>query len=144
MGQKSLIEVIQLLHSEMRSLSLWAGINEKRYDRSIKNIDLYTEEELKNIHDWLLDVRWNQYFHLNTVYEMVPPQNWENYVLLGITDLQEQVLMSQAKDKLFYIWKNCYYPERKIIRKVRKENHNGQEKATKQADSKKCSSGVSI
>ena len=143
MDQNVVLETIQFLHNDMKERTLWAGINERRFSKIIKNTDLYTEEELQGLCDWLLNIWDNQYKVLVSIYRMVPAQNWENYVLLGITELQEQVLMEKAKKNLFDVWKDPYYPERKIIRKVKK---NGKEKesSTEQENSAQCSSGSII
>ena len=139
MDRPVLLDTIRFLHSDMKERTLWAGVNEKRFEKVVKNVDLYTDEELTEVYDWLLNVWDNQYKVLVTVYNMVPPQNWENYALLGIEDLQEQILMSRAKRALFDVWKNSYYPSRKIIRKV---NRNVQEeKSTEPNKSKECSTG---
>lgn len=139
MEQSVLIEMIEFLSEEMRQLTLWAGINEKRYNRITKHLKQYNEEEVQSLYDWLMNVRNKEYHEFINIYKMITPETWENYKILGVKDLQEQVLMGEAKRRLFNIWMKSYYPNRKF-----RSINNGQKEDHKQEDNANCIDGGSI
>lgn len=116
-------KLIRQLHLEMRSLSIeFAKVKETFYDSIIKNVDLFNDWELQQMHLYLTNLRQNEYAEVQKIYKMPPkPECWKNYALFGFEGLTEQILMAKAAPKLRKKIIEHFKPIRKIRRKKEKD-----------------------
>ena len=90
----------------MRELSLKAGMNEKHYDNSVKNLTKITDECLEKIYLCVLSIYNNEYTELVKIRSAmhITEEMWDNYKKLGIKDLAEQVIFNKLANKLKMAW----------------------------------------
>jgi hypothetical protein len=90
----------------MEPLLQRAGVNEKKINYIIKDLDKATEEEINELHSWLSNVKQKEYGLLHHVFKL--PENdalWDRYKLLGIEGLPEQEMFNKAAMKLKQVFK---------------------------------------
>ena len=66
----------------------------------------YKTKTLATAFDWLHDIYLSdEYENVRRIWNLMSPTVWENYVLLGVTDLTEQRLLITASKSLIKLWK---------------------------------------
>lgn len=97
-------EKLTKLLDEMRPILLAVGIHEKRL---IINVERKQVKTLVDAYDWLHELYLSSEFELaKKARSLVSEEVWGNYNLLGIKDLQEQILWNKAKDNLLKRWRH--------------------------------------
>ncbi len=71
-------------------------------------IDKAEEHQLKSIMDWLQGLYDSEYAEVKRIVNLLPKETWDNYKLLGIVGLAEQILLEIALAKLKKAWIETY------------------------------------
>jgi hypothetical protein len=104
-------EALQVCHEKLTALLdgmcpilLASGVPEKRLQI---NVDKKKLKTLVDAYDWLHDLSMSHEFSdAAKARALVPEVVWQRYKLLGIKDLQEQLIWDKAKDALIKRWRN--------------------------------------
>lgn len=105
MKKEALLRITFLLHEEMRKLTLEAGVAEKKYDSVILGADELKMSELRQLHNWLKDVRDGAYHEAHKMKSNASDSLWEHYRLHEITDMPEQLLLNERFTELRQAWR---------------------------------------
>jgi len=94
--------IVELFTSEIKTSLVNSGVG----DFTIRPTEKASKEALRASHDWM-----NLFIHdyvklFNATYALCPKDQWENYKMLGLTDLPEIILLRDAKGKLIKAWKS--------------------------------------
>ncbi len=95
-------ESINILLTEVKSTLLMAGVPEKclQIKDGKHRIDAYNRA-----FDWLHNLKLSvEYINLLKIRGLLPEATWRRYDAFEITDLREQILLSEAKRKLLKRW----------------------------------------
>ena len=95
-------ESINLLLSQVKPTLLMAGVPEQciRIKDGKHRIDAYNRA-----FDWLHNLKMSsEYVNLLKVRALLPEDTWRRYDTFEITDLREQILLSEAKRGLLKQW----------------------------------------
>ncbi len=96
------IESINILLNEVKPALLIAGVPEGciRIKEGKHRIDAYNRA-----FDWLHNLKMSiEYINLLKVRALLPEATWRRYETFGLTDLREQILLSEAKRGLLKRW----------------------------------------
>lgn len=104
------------LHEEMKLYTLKAGVNEKKYDSVLKDLETFSVEEVKELCEWLTEIKNNQYKEYVKIRNLLPEDRWIAYKLHCVVGLKEQKLLKEAGVKLKRMWKNPYRSFRQRLR----------------------------
>ena len=105
--------LIRALVTEMKELTIKAGVPEEKYQSILSVMEESTEMDCREIHTWLSDVRFNQYDHVLKVWERHEPTTWAMYELMEVWHLAEQKLLRKHFGGLCKAWKECPFIKRK-------------------------------
>jgi len=105
----------------MKKLTLEAGVKEDLFLCVILDLEEDTEQELHELHEWLVNIFQNEYKDVAHIKSMVSDEIWERYNLHNITGLREQTMLKQAQKHLKRIWSNPYLNEKQRARKHSKK-----------------------
>ncbi len=95
-------ESINFLLDEVKPALLMIGVPKQciRIKEGKHRIDAYNRA-----FDWLHDLKMSaEYINLLKVRALLPEGTWRRYDAFEITDLREQILLSEAKRKLLKRW----------------------------------------
>lgn len=112
------------LHKMMAKYTLSAGIEQKKYNSVIADLDEFNETELIELEIWLKDVCANEYKAVKEVRELLRDEIWERYKLFNVTGLREQDMLKKAESSLKRIWLNPYRTAAQLDRKARRKSIN--------------------
>lgn len=93
-----MLERVKELHKAMRDLALRAKISEKKYDSILHAIGKKPVEYVQELLVWMEKLYDNEHLALYQVFNKphITPQMWDNYKLLGIRNLPEQLEFEKA------------------------------------------------
>jgi len=96
-------EAIAILHEEMRTLTLDAGVGVKRYQKLGANLDRKKPKTLERIYELLIDVHENEYKEVERIWTLptMSEDVWFNYLnIFSDTEFEEVTLLKQARKLL--------------------------------------------
>ncbi len=98
------------LHSKMRPHILRADISEKRYDHLIKDIEKFTPEYMAFLFVKLREIYIGPFAFVHEVWTLphITEEQWENYALFSVDDLEEQKLLRKGQHELRMFWGKIY------------------------------------
>ena len=105
----------------MKKLTLEAGTKEELFMCVILDIEECTDQELKELHEWLSYIFTNEYKDVAHIKSMVSDKIWEQYDLHNITGLREQTMLKQAQRRLRRVWHTPFLNEKQRQRKKNKK-----------------------
>lgn len=92
-----MVEEIKKLHEEMRSLILESGVSESRYDSILKKKGVEVLDILKRVKE-------KEYKEALEIKSLLPQEIWDRYIVMGMEDLREQVLLAERLKLLKKVW----------------------------------------
>lgn len=104
------------LHDQMKKLTLESGIDEKKYDSIVAEIDFYTQEELKSCYHWLKETFQTAYKGVADIKNLQPDHIWESYQIYGENSFREVRLLKAEQKKLRTRWNHPYRTEKQLAR----------------------------
>lgn len=108
-----LISQVAKIHAEMRTIALQTNIGERVYDRAVKYVLKYTEEETKELLEKLQFIKDSSYREIHHIYHLSGDVTlWEKYKLMGIEDLPEQLMFKKASKAFKKDFKLIIIPDR--------------------------------
>lgn len=105
---QELVKQIETLFNEMKEYTLDAGVKEDLYNKVIQVDKDITLEELQDRLNFLKEVKGGVYERVKKTYELVKPEVWQMYIIMGQKYLTEQVLLRQFRIELKKEWKKKY------------------------------------
>lgn len=106
----SMLDEISKLHSDMRELTIAAGVKIDNYNNLASEISETTPIEVKNIVlEFLIELIKNEYKEMLDIWNLLKPDIWERYKTFNITGLREQILLDDAKSRLRKKWRAFMY-----------------------------------
>lgn len=105
---RELLAKIEALYREMMIYTHAAGVSTSLYDSVIKADGNLTLEILQDRLSFLEKVRLAEYEAVRYVYELVPPNTWQMYKLLGEHNFPEQVQLNKNRKLLKKAWVKKY------------------------------------
>lgn len=105
---RELLAKIEALYKEMMIYTHAAGVSTSLYDSVIKADGNLTLEILQDRLTFLEKVRLNEYDRVRYLYELVPPEAWTMYKLLGEHNFPEQIELNKARKALKKEWVKKY------------------------------------
>ncbi len=80
----------------MTPMLLKAGVKQRKLNKLCEKLIMLNDEKSKEYLYRLEDLYNYQYRDVVDIYNLLKPDQWENYELLGITDQREQHLLKSA------------------------------------------------
>ncbi len=105
---RELLAKIEALYREMMVYTHAAGVSTSLYDSVVKADGNLTLEILQDRLTFLEKVRRNEYEAVRHTYELVPPDAWNMYKLLGEHNFPEQVQLNRTRKLLKQAWVKKY------------------------------------
>jgi hypothetical protein len=102
------IREIETLVTEMRGLTLAAGVPETTYDKIIEVDSDLTFEDLDSRLAFLKKVHGAEYYEVLAIWRLLPSDIWKRYEEFGESQLREQRLLKDARKKLRKVWRKRY------------------------------------
>jgi len=90
-----------IFETQIKKAIIDAGVG----DFTIRPSHRASKEVLDNTLIWLDNFIKNEVKHFNTTFALCPSDQWNNYKILGLTDLPEILLLKEAKESLIKKWK---------------------------------------
>lgn len=99
---------IQDLHSDMKELTLAAGVSEDIYNKVIETHPDLTMEEVSDRLTFLETIRSGPYADLNYTWLLLPPFVWQGYLDMGIRNYPEQKKLREQRKVVREAWEKKY------------------------------------
>ena len=106
MTRVEMVAAIVSLHSEMRTLTVAAGVDEARYDGFIVDLDRRRDDKLTRMLEWLRETRHGAYNGVLQIWQLLPERIWATYDEWGEINLREQILLAQRRRLLKKEWRH--------------------------------------
>ncbi len=105
----------------LKKFLLMSGVTEKQLHRQNKRLEHADDELLAKIEEMILDIRVHELRDVAEIWSLIPEAQWEQYILMEVEDLREQLLLKDSLKRL----RNKY---REILNYGRpKRKHRNQE-----------------
>lgn len=105
------IQLVMLLHEEMKFLTLKAGVTEEVYNSIIRG-DL-DGEDIAGLYGWLKGIREIQFQNAFAIWDLHPISRWTLFETLEEHGLTEMKLLKIALIKLKQAWKKPFKVKKK-------------------------------
>ena len=105
---QELLDEIDKLYKEMEELTKAAGVSNSIYDKVIKADKNLTGDELEDRLIFLRGIYKNEYHGVHYTYNLVKPETWAMYKLLGEINRPEQLELRRKQRLLKKAWLNKY------------------------------------
>lgn len=102
------LQVIQMLHTEMRPLTLEAGVSVSKYERLILNVSQASDKDMRGLENWLRDVYDTTYSAACKVKDRHKQETWDRMKNFGFTSMTEVELLKKTLKALKEQWRNPY------------------------------------
>lgn len=95
-------EMVMLYNTRIKDSLTNSGVG----DFAIKPSEKASKEVLTATHNWMKLFIIDYAEPFDRTFALCPKEQWNNYRILGLTDLPEIVLLRESKDKLIKAWKS--------------------------------------
>lgn len=95
---------IEMLHTEMRELTLRAGVKIENINQIASLNNETPKELLEGTLDFLISVRNHEYEQMLKIWNLLPKEIWDRYLSFGETALREQLLLREQFKLLRKRW----------------------------------------
>lgn len=132
---QELILKIEALYKSMKDLTLKAGVPQSQYDSIIAVTPDITVDELQDRLAFLTSVDENEYRKYHYTYNLLRPEVWDQYRLLGERNLKEQIVLRQQGSILRKAWRKKYGTSAKLVEEARRRNSESESLQSEGEDS---------
>lgn len=127
---RGVLQIIQMMHNEMRDLTLESGVSVEKYERVLEHASEASDEDIRELERWLRDLYDGVYSLAYKVKSRHSNATWDRFKSYGFTTLAEVVLLKQTLRDLKHKWRKPYYVRhRKTTTKRSKPLHLQSEQA---------------
>jgi len=103
------LQVIQMMHSEMKPLTLEAGVSVEKYERILEHVSEASDEDIRFLEGWLRDIYDGAYSLADKVKSRHTDITWKRFQEFGFTTLTEVVLLKEMLRGLKHKWRKPYH-----------------------------------